>query len=214
MKTSNFIIVILAVALVAAVVRIATAGKSESTVADASTGATTAHSNYTYTNILTRTSVRSYSDRSISERQIDSLLRAAMAAPTAVNKQPWRFVVITDRNTLDSIASNCKNIRMAAEAPLAIAVCGDMSKALEGDARQYWVQDCSAATENLLLAAHSMGLGAVWCGIYPIKERVEFISSLLSLPADIIPLNIIPIGYPVAPSTPKQKYDPSRIKRI
>lgn len=208
MKTSNFLVVILTIALIFTICRTVTDREPEQP--DAISGATT-HTDNAYKAIMTRTSVRSYSDRSVSEPQIDSLLRAAMAAPTARDARPWQFIVITDRATLDSIAANCPNIKMAADAPLAIAVCGDMTKALEGDGRDYWIQDCSAATENLLVAANAMELGAVWCGIYPIPERVSFISSLLDLPEQIIPLNIITIGYPAAPATPKEKFDTSRI---
>lgn len=205
MKTPYFIIAILAIALCFAIGKIVSGTPdAESCDADARTGAV-------YENIMTRASVRTYSDRPVSDEAVDSLCRAAMAAPTAVNKQPWQIVVIRDRAILDSIAANCPNIKMAAEAQLAIAICGDLSLALEGDGQSYWIQDCSAATENLLLAAHGMGLGAVWCGIYPIEKRVEFISSLLQLPGHVVPLNIIPIGYPGAAVTPKEKFDSAKV---
>lgn len=211
MKTSNFLVAILAIALGFAIYKIA-ATPDAAHQPDAATGATvSSHGTDGYKAIMSRTSVRTYSQQAVSEPQIDSLLRAAMAAPTAKNTQPWQFVVITEKALLDSIASNCPNIKMAADAQLAIAVCGDMKKTIEGDGRDYWIQDCSAATENLLVAANAMGLGAVWCGIYPIPDRVKFISGLLQLPADIIPLNIIPIGYPKAPNTPKEKFDSTRI---
>lgn len=214
MKTAHIIIAVLAAALIVAVIKLVSITVPEKPQPNAATEATTQNVNCVYHNIMTRTSVRAYSGQKISNAQIDTLMHSAMAAPTAMNKQPWRFIVITDRAKLDSIAANCKNIKMAAEAQLAIVVCGDMSKTIEGDGRDYWIQDCSAATENILLAAHSMGLGAVWCGIYPIKERVSYISGLLSLPESIIPLNVIPIGYPSAPTAPKYKYDESLIKRI
>lgn len=204
MKTSYFIIIIMGIALAGMAAKIML-GTSERKADDADSDTQTYR--LTIETIMTRTSVRAYSDRPVSEATVDTLLRAAMAAPTARNAQPWQFVVITDRAILDSIAANSQNIKMAAEAPLAIAVCGDLSKAIEGDGQPYWIQDCSAATENLLLAAHAMGLGAVWCGIYPIPDRVAFVSSLLGLPEHIIPLNIIPIGYPKAAGTPKEKFD-------
>ena len=116
-------------------------------------------------NIMTRTSVRSYTDEIIGSDTIETLLRAGMAAPSAVNKQPWHFVAITDRTKLDSIAVANPNAGMVKQAPLAIVVCGDLNKALEGPARAFWIQDCSAATENILLAAHGLGLGAVWTGL-------------------------------------------------
>lgn len=162
--------------------------------------------------IMTRTSVRSYdSTRTVSAEQVDTLMRAAMAAPTAMNKQPWQFVVIDDRTVLDTIAARFPNISMAAGASVAVAVCGDMSLAIEGDGQPYWIQDCSAATENLLLAAHAMGLGAVWCGIYPIEERVKDMSSLLKLPENVIPLALVPVGYPSGNPQPKDKFNAGRV---
>lgn len=216
MKPVYFIIALLAAALVYTTYRLVASSSpaSETDTPDAATSATARHyADAAVRAIMTRTSVRAYSDRKVSDATVDTLLRAAMAAPTAMNRQPWQFVVIRDRAILNTIADNCKNISMAREAQLAIAVCGDMSLAIEGDGRDFWVQDCSAATENLLVAAHAAGLGAVWCGIYPIKERISFISGLLHLPENIIPLNIIPIGYPAAPSTPKEKYDAAKIHR-
>lgn len=216
MKTSYFLIAILAIALGFTSYKLASQPSdrpTEKTSPDGASGATARSiaSSDPYQAIMTRTSVRAYSDRKVGKHQIDSLLHAAMAAPTAMNKQPWSFVVINDRQILDSIAANCPNIKMAAEAPVAIAVCGDMNLAIEGNGRDYWIQDCSAATENLLVAANAMGLGAVWCGIYPIPDRVKFISDLLGLPESIVPLNIIPIGYPNAATSPKDKFDAKRI---
>lgn len=216
MKTSHVIIMILSIALIFATIKIATqvptADTSETT--DVSTGASPSGKNKAYDCIMTRTSIRDYSDKKISREQIDSLVRAAMAAPTAMNKQPWHIVVITDRAILDSIAANCPNIKMIQKAQLAIVVCGNLDKAIGGDGKDFWIQDCSAATENLLLAAHSMNLGAVWCGGYPIAERVKYISSLLKLPANLVPLNIIPIGYPASPQNPKEKFDSAAITWI
>lgn len=157
-------------------------------------------------NILKRTSVRSYEDRAVESEKVEKLLRAGMAAPTAVNKQPWHFIVVTDKNQLQKLSEANPNAGMAAKAPLAIVVCGDMDKALEGDAREFWVQDCSAATENILLAATGMGLGAVWTGTYPSKERCAAVADVLRLPDTLIPLNIIVIGYPDTEPTPKDKW--------
>lgn len=161
--------------------------------------------------IMTRSSVRDYQDMPVEDEKIETMLRAAMAAPSAVNKQPWRFIVIKDKNTLKAISENFRSMRMAEKAALAIVVCGDMNATLEGEGREYWVQDASAATENLLLAANSLGLGAVWCGIYPIQERVALLKEMLSIPEDITPLNVVPIGYPADDPTPKDKWDPSKI---
>ena len=157
--------------------------------------------------ILTRTSVRSYAEKPIEKEKIEKLLRAGMAAPSAVNKQPWHFVVVTDRNQLESLSEANPYAAMVAKAPLAIVVCGDMNKALEGDARAFWIQDCSAASENILLAAAGMGLGAVWTGTYPSKERCAAVAKVLALPESLIPLNTIVIGYPDKEVHPKDKWN-------
>ncbi len=159
-------------------------------------------------NIMTRTSVRQYTDRPISADTLETLLKAGMAAPTAVNKQPWAFVVTTGRDALDSLATLQPRLKTAAAA---ITVCGDMSRAIEGEGRDFWVQDCSAATENILLAAHALGLGAVWTGVYPIAERVGNVSRALALPDSVVPMCIIAVGYPVADQEPKDKWDPSKV---
>lgn len=161
--------------------------------------------------ISTRTSVRDYQEREVPAEFIEQMLRAAMAAPSAVNRQPWHFVVVTDRKQLDALAKANPNAAMLAKAPLAIVICGDMTKALKGNAREFWVQDCSAATENLLLAAHALGLGAVWTGTYPSQERCSAVSQALKLPETIIPLNTIVIGYPAEKNTPKDKWKPENI---
>ncbi len=163
-------------------------------------------------NIMTRTSVRAYSDRAVDSTTVDTLLRAAMAAPSAVNKQPWRFVVINDKAILKYISENFNSMKMAAGAPVAIVTCGDMSAALEGDGRDYWIQDVSAATENLLLAANAMGLGSVWCGLYPQMTRVDQFSEMLHLPADIVPLACVCIGYPAGENAPKDKWNPGNVR--
>lgn len=159
--------------------------------------------------ILTRTSVRQYDEnRTISRDTIETLLRAAMAAPTAVNKQPWAFVAIDNRQDLDSLAAVLPYARMLAKAPLAIVTCGDMSKIIDGETpdKGFWIQDVSAATENLLLAAHAIGLGAVWTGVYPDADRVKAVQQRLGMPDSIIPLAVVPVGYPAGPQTPKDKW--------
>ena len=161
--------------------------------------------------IATRVSVRSYLDKPVEKEQIERLLRAGMAAPTAMNRQPWHFVVLTDKGRLEELSQTNPHSDMLAKAPLAIVVCGDMKKAIEGKAREFWVQDCSAATENILLAAHAMGLGAVWTGAYPSEERCKAIADVLQLPEHIIPLNIIIIGYPDKENSPKDKWNPDNI---
>lgn len=161
--------------------------------------------------IMTRTSIRSFTNRTVSADTVEMLLRAGMAAPTAVNKQPWHFVVIDDRAVMDSLGGNGRQSQMWKEATLAIAVCGDLNKAMEGPGQPYWIQDCSAATENILLAAHALGLGAVWTGCYPIEERVANVSRVLNLPENLIPLGVIVMGYPNEQPAPKDKWKPENV---
>lgn len=162
-------------------------------------------------NIATRTSIRDYDSRPVEKENIEKMLRAAMAAPTAMNKQPWHFVVVDQRATLDALSEANPHAKMIKKAPLVIVVCGDMSKAIEGGGRDFWIQDASAATENLLLAAHAMGLGAVWTGAYPSEERSQAISKALSLPDNLIPLNMVVIGYPAEHPQPKDKWKEENI---
>lgn len=157
-------------------------------------------------NIATRTSIRDYEARPVEKEKIEKMLRAAMAAPTAMNKQPWHFVVVDQRNVLDALAGTNPYAKMLKKAPLAIVVCGNTDKMIEGGGRDFWIQDASAATENLLLAAHAMGLGAVWTGAYPSEERCISISKVLSLSDNLVPLNMIVVGYPAEQPQPKQKF--------
>lgn len=161
--------------------------------------------------IMMRTSIRSFTDRAVSADTVEMLLRAGMAAPTAVNKQPWHFVVIDDPVVMDSLGGNGRQSQMWKEAMLAIAVCGDLNKAMEGPGQPYWIQDCSAATQNILLAAHALGLGAVWTGCYPIEERVANVSRVLNLPENLIPLGVIVMGYPNEQPAPKDKWKPENV---
>lgn len=160
--------------------------------------------------IMTRTSVREYTDKKVPDSVVETLLKAAMAAPTAMNKQPWQFVVVTDKAVREAIAQADQYIR-AKEAPLVIVACGDLAKEEEGEGRDFWIQDVSAATENILLAAHAQGLGAVWCGIHPIKAREKAIADILGLPKDIIPLSAVCIGYPAHEHQPKDKWNPKAV---
>ena len=162
-------------------------------------------------NIMTRTSIRQYTDEPVSESDIETLLRAGMAAPTAVNAQPWHFVAITDKAKLKELAATNRRGSMIEKAALAIVVCGDMDKAMQGKGQAYWIQDCSAATENILLAAHALGLGAVWTGLYPMDDRVAAVSQALKLPETIIPLCTIVIGHPAEQPAPKDKWKPENV---
>lgn len=200
MKTSTVLIVILTLAVVALVVKLFFFSKSTSSAASA-----------VMENLMTRTSIRAYQDRPVEDEKVEQLLRAAMAAPTAGNRQPWKFVVIKDKQTLKAISGYFNTMKMAEHASLAIVVCGDMDNTYPADGRDYWVEDTSAATENLLLAAHALGLGAVWCGIYPMQERVAYLKDLLGLPENIEPLNVVPVGYPAENPKPKDKWKPANI---
>lgn len=165
-----------------------------------------------YRNILSRKSVRSFEETPVSAEQVDTLLRAAMAAPTGRDMRPWRFVVIDNRVVMDSLVEQLPYAKMLKEAPLAIVVCGDQSVlGRDGKPSCNWSFDCSAATENLLLMAEAMGLGAVWTGVYPYEDRMAAVSKALHLPDYIIPLNLIPIGYPKGNPQPKEKYDATNV---
>ncbi len=203
MKNLPYLIILLALGFVIITYRWVASDKPENVIME--------KENLAIEDIMTRSSVRKYSDKPVTEQQIDTLLRAAMAAPTAGNKQPWRFVVIQDKETLDYIADNFETMTMTRNAQLAIVACGDTEATYSGEGLGYWIQDVSAASENLLLAAHAMGLGAVWCGVYPISDRVKKFSELLNLPSNILPLNCIAIGYPAGESTPKDKWKPEYV---
>lgn len=168
----------------------------------------------TVQNIMTRSSVRQYTGQIVSDDTVKILLQAAMAAPSAVDKRPWKFVVLKDQNKRNLIGEAVKGVGDKTKtAGAVILVCGDSKKFLER-APEYWVQDCSAATENLLIAAHAMGLGAVWCGVYPVSEQVADVRRILGLPENIVPLNVITIGYPTAQQNPKDKWDPNNVITI
>ncbi|MCT4616545.1 MAG: nitroreductase family protein [Marinifilaceae bacterium] len=158
-----------------------------------------------------RKSVRSYTDKKVSQEDLLKLVKAGMAAPTAVNKQPWAFIAIDNREVLDQLAEGLPYAKMLKKATAAIVVCGDTDKALEGWEEIFWVQDCSAATQNILLAAESIGLGAVWTAAYPAEDRMQTVIDILNLPKHIIPLNVIPIGYPKGEQKPKNKWKEENI---
>ncbi|MDQ1262880.1 MAG: hypothetical protein QG575_2061 [Euryarchaeota archaeon] len=152
--------------------------------------------------IKTRRSIRKFLNKPVSREMLKELLEAAMFAPSAGNEQPWQFIVLDEREFLDKVPNICATASMCRQPPLAILVCGDSS--LE-KYPEFWVQDCSAAIENLLLAAHSQGLGAVWVGIYPLNDRVEAFRRLLGLPVEITPFALVALGYPnEAPAMPNR----------
>lgn len=158
-----------------------------------------------------RKSVRNYTDKQVSKDQLEEMVRAGMAAPTAVNKQPWAFIAIDDRATLDKLSEGLPYAKMLENASAAIVVCGDLSKALKGWEQEFWIQDCSAATQNVLLAAEALGLGAVWTAAYPAEDRMQIVTDILNLPEHIVPLNVIPIGYPKGVEKPKDKWKPENL---
>lgn len=157
--------------------------------------------------ILGRKSVRRFSDRRVEREHLVTLVRAAMSAPSAMDMRPWAFVVVTEREKLVSLAEGLPYATMAAQAQAAIVVCGVLSRLRPDSPPDYWVQDCSAATENLLVAAEALGLGAVWTGVHPRDERVSVVRRVLGLPDDVVPLNLIPLGYPGGETVPKDKFD-------
>ena len=161
-------------------------------------------------NIMTRTSIRKFKNQPVEQEKIDILLKAAMAAPTAVNLQPWHFIVIDDKATIDLLSGN-----QPTNAPLLIALCGDTDKTMMPDGKtklpDFWVEDVSAATENLLLAAHALGLGAVWTGVYPAMERTAEVANVLNCPNNIVPLAVVRVGYPDESPEPKNKFKEENI---
>ena len=161
-------------------------------------------------NIMTRTSIRQFRAQPVEQDKVDILLKAAMAAPSALNLQPWHFIVINDKETIALLSG-----KQPTSAPLMIAVCGDTDKTMLPDGStklpDFWVEDVSAATENLLLAAHALGLGAVWTGVYPAMDRTAEVANVLNCPQNIVPLAVVRVGYPDESPEPKNKYKEENI---
>lgn len=169
--------------------------------------------NSTIDTIMTRTSVRSYTDREVSDETIETILKAAMAAPSAMNKQPWHFFVVRDEKLRDRIADHLEYGKQSLRnAAAAIIVAGDRTRFFEEPAAvDYWIEDCSAAAENILLAAHAIGLGAVWCGVYPIPDRIAQLRKVTGIGDGFVPMCIIPLGYPSGEQSPKDKWDQAKV---
>lgn len=159
-----------------------------------------------------RRSIRKFKKEAVSGEQIDILMHAAMSGPSACNRMPWDFYVVTDKTVLEKLRSASKFSKI--EAPLAIVVCGNLSRALPLNLASYWIQDCSAATENILLAATDLGLGAVWCGIHPQKRPEKKIREILGLTEKQIPLNVIYVGHPDQQQEPRDQYRENYIHYI
>ncbi|MFA7658057.1 MAG: nitroreductase family protein [Candidatus Gastranaerophilaceae bacterium] len=162
--------------------------------------------------IFKRTSVRKYLSKPVPPEQVEMLMKAGMAAPSAKNFQPWEFVAIQNRETLLKITEFHPYSFMLKQAPLAIVVCADTEKEIPDlKGFDYWVQDCSAATQNIMLQATEMGLGSVWLGTFPREQIYKPLAELLGVPANIVPFSIIAIGYPDGETEPKNKFDSKKI---
>ncbi len=160
--------------------------------------------------IATRRSIRKYTSEAVPPENVSRLLDALFVAPSAMDARPWHFVLVDDRATLRALGRGMPHCEMLLEAPLGILICGDPS--LER-APGFWPQDCSAAAQNLLLAAHALGLGAVWVGLYPMEERVETVRRALGVPAPVIPFALIAIGQPAERLPPENRRDPKKLHR-
>lgn len=159
--------------------------------------------------ILKRRSIRNYLPRPVEQEKLVLLLHAAMAAPTACNSQPWEFIVVTDPEIMEGLRQNLYAGRY--NAPAAIVVCANLDIANNSAARHYWLQDCSAATENILIAAVGLGLGAVWIGVYPLPSVIQRVNQVLSIPDTVIPLSVVYVGYPAEEKSPRTQYDDHRV---
>jgi len=160
--------------------------------------------------MVERRSARAFLDKPIPKELVDKLLDAAAHAPSAGGAEPWHLVVVDDRDTLDRIGRSHPSVEMAETAPLGIAVCGDPGRERVAG---FWVQDCAALTQNLLLAAHGLGLGAVWTGIYPVRNRVLRYRQLLELPNEIVPVSFVLVGYAARRLEPREVSLEGRVHR-
>jgi nitroreductase len=160
--------------------------------------------------LLTRRAVREFTPETVTDEQLHAILNAAMHAPSACNQQPWHFVVVDSRERLNAIAGVHPYAQMLLQAPLAVVVCADVT--LE-TCHGHWVSDCSAAMQNLLLAAHAVGLGSVWVAIHPSEQRITAIRQLLGLPAFAVPLCLAAVGHPAGPLPQVDRFNPERIHR-
>lgn len=158
--------------------------------------------------ILTRRSIRKYSEKNIPEEYYEILLRAAMYAPSGRNRQPWHFIIISDRKVMNKLAAVNPSWEMLKEAANAIVVCGDLK---QEDSESFIIQDCSAATQNILLAAHELGLGSVWLGVHPREDRLKPLIEILQIPAHILPVSMVSIGKPGEFREQPDRYNIDRI---
>jgi nitroreductase len=164
--------------------------------------------------IVSRRSIRQYSARPVEEQVIEQILRAAMNAPSANNQQPWQFIVVTKREKMVEITKFHPWSKMLLNAPVAILVVADLDRVVsKGDMQDTWIQDCSAATQNALLAAHAQGVGGVWLGLYPDDRRVENVRKLFNIPEGKVPFSIVSLGYPAEQPRVRDRYDLNRVHR-
>jgi nitroreductase len=161
-----------------------------------------------YEAIMTRRSIRKYTSRRIDDQLVSKILQAGMMAPSAHNRCPWQFIIITEKEKLLAIPRFHPYSEMLKHAPMAIVIAGD--KRIQKH-EEYLVQDCSAATENMLLAAHALGLGAVWLAVYPRQERMRGITDLLGIPDPIFPVSMIAVGYPDEIKEQPERFDLQRV---
>ncbi|NLB71240.1 MAG: nitroreductase family protein [Chloroflexi bacterium] len=154
--------------------------------------------------ILRRRSIRKFTDQKLTAEQITILLKAAMAAPSAMNLKPWKFIVVQDEENLSELRKALPFGKM--EAPCAIVVCGDLRSLKKVVQERFWVQDCSAATQNILLSAAALGLGSVWCGVHPIGTLEKSVRKVLDIPLGVNPLNVILIGHPAEEKPARTQY--------
>lgn len=159
--------------------------------------------------IYKRRSIRKYKDTEVDREKLETLIRAAMAAPSAANRQPWEFIVVTEGGRMKEL----KDVLFFGQydAPAAIIICGNMKLAFPNSGREYWVQDCSAAAENLMLAAVELGLGTVWIGIYPEPQKMKPLCRVLNIPENVLPLGVIYVGYPDEEKEPRTQYNEKRV---
>jgi nitroreductase len=158
--------------------------------------------------IARRRSIRRYNPDPVNDPLLHTILRAGCAAPSAGNEQPWHFLVIRSRDTLVALSKSHPYADMLREAPLAILLCADMDRVKHKD---FWPQDCAAAAQNMLLAAHGAGLGSVWVGVHPREARVAEVRRVISLPETIIPFALLPFGFPAEEKAPEDRFDMQRV---
>lgn len=159
--------------------------------------------------IFQRRSIRKFTNQPVEPEELDLLLKAAMAAPSAMNCKPWEFVVVTDPKKLAQFRKRL--IFGNRNAPAAIIVCGNPSFSTNPAARLFWVQDCSAASENILIAAVSLGLGTVWVGIHPVAEFIRVVCEIAEIPKNVTPLGLLYIGHPAEEKNARTQFDEKRV---